>query len=974
MIFRIVRALVFGLALASAPVMALAQTAGQQAEVLAKISLETGKAVQTDRSVAVTFSVKNGGAPTSGIKTSVILLSSDLSSVVDEAPIEGDIALGAGDKKEISYTYAAPKSLSGAYRVGVRAQTAANFPLGTLIIPGNITLSAPTDGVFIDQSSCYLKVAGETADKRYTLEGGVAVKPTEKLSLSCSVKNFSADPVQVKSYFDTYLRSRSGPLSSANVAGEDYMLRSSETKRIDLPLTLPAIPQAYDIIARLAPMSGEASNDVRAHIVVYGPSATIQSFSLDKTAYKKGDQAEATLVWTPSADSFPDSRLGDGTKLVAAQAVVSLRSGDKSCGPDLKVPLLATSFTIIRSMTIDSACSPISAHVSIADGERELASADYAMPLPPEEDSQGMLVAIAVATVALFALLIALLVKLFKSKGKGIPPATIPPAAALAIAFIIGLGFAHPASADTVTWTDKGGNTLTGTINMQSVWNEGDSIGFSGDFSNTYQWCSNGAKRTITYAYEIHDSQDRIVNSGHAINGPYFDRSVGALPPGNYVLKSYFGDSVEQRIDHYEDGTCLDYSTYAENYGENGIEEVTPPTPYTCPVPVYVSVGTTGLATAEMPFSVVAVDKSPTGFVDAADCNAISGWAFDSDSPNTSVTVHLYKDGPAGSGQIVGGYRADSDRPDVDAVYGISGAHGFSIPTPDSLKTGSDVTVYLYGIGVNSSGQEDGMNSALSNMPRTFRCDPPAVTPTDMCVNIGGVQPSVPADRIQSGQNCVCPPGATENGAGQCVSPAAPAQCADGTDNDGDGLTDMSDPGCSSIYDNDETNAGTDDNNNGNVGNVDNGGGGGNGGGNGGALSGFTISGQTRLPIRFIAQSPAMSQPGNVSVNPVSGFSAPVTLSVESIRSASGASLPDDVSPTYYFGGAESSSALMSYNPAYDQYVNTGGLIGTTFSVRLSKPIAEKYYVTIRGISGALTTTHVVEIDPTATAPEYKEL
>ncbi|MBI2628136.1 MAG: hypothetical protein HYW71_01715, partial [Candidatus Niyogibacteria bacterium] len=42
--------------------------------------------------------------------------------------------------------------------------------------------------------------------------------------------------------------------------------------------------------------------------------------------------------------------------------------------------------------------------------------------------------------------------------------------------------------------------------------------------------------------------------------------------------------------------------------------------------------------------------NNPKGYLDGADCNVISGWACDADDYNQSLNVHLYKDGPAGSG------------------------------------------------------------------------------------------------------------------------------------------------------------------------------------------------------------------------------------------------------------------------------------------------------------------------------------
>ena len=77
----------------------------------------------------------------------------------------------------------------------------------------------------------------------------------------------------------------------------------------------------------------------------------------------------------------------------------------------------------------------------------------------------------------------------------------------------------------------------------------------------------------------------------------------------------------------------------------------------------------------------------------------VEGWAFDRDKLGTSLEIHVYVGGPAGSGAP--GYRikADTSRPDVDAVYpGVGKNHGFS-STIQVDRTGTQ-TVYVYAINV----------------------------------------------------------------------------------------------------------------------------------------------------------------------------------------------------------------------------------------------------------------------------------
>lgn len=115
----------------------------------------------------------------------------------------------------------------------------------------------------------------------------------------------------------------------------------------------------------------------------------------------------------------------------------------------------------------------------------------------------------------------------------------------------------------------------------------------------------------------------------------------------------------------------------------------------------------------------VPVDQTPVGNLDSATCSSIVGWALDKDTPATSIDVHLYKDAPAASGgTYVNYYSANVTRSDVNTAQGVTGKHGFSITTPDSLKDGKAHKLYVYGINSSTSGQ----NALLSGNPLSITC------------------------------------------------------------------------------------------------------------------------------------------------------------------------------------------------------------------------------------------------------------
>ena len=69
---------------------------------------------------------------------------------------------------------------------------------------------------------------------------------------------------------------------------------------------------------------------------------------------------------------------------------------------------------------------------------------------------------------------------------------------------------------------------------------------------------------------------------------------------------------------------------------------------------------------------------TPHGCLDSVVANGrtvvLEGWAFDPDQPDASINVAVYR-----NGEGVNWFLTGRPRPDVDAVYGIGGNHGFRI-------------------------------------------------------------------------------------------------------------------------------------------------------------------------------------------------------------------------------------------------------------------------------------------------------
>lgn len=134
-------------------------------------------------------------------------------------------------------------------------------------------------------------------------------------------------------------------------------------------------------------------------------------------------------------------------------------------------------------------------------------------------------------------------------------------------------------------------------------------------------------------------------------------------------------------------------------------------------------------------------NRAPRGWLDAANCDAVSGWAQDEDSPDATVAVHIYVGGPAGDPNAVGyAISAATPRGDLCAAIG-SCNHGYAWDAPNGFKDGTARPVYAYGIDA-----QGGINALLAGSPQTLHCD----APTPPVVPVSGVKRHVPSPDVMA--------------------------------------------------------------------------------------------------------------------------------------------------------------------------------------------------------------------------------
>lgn len=115
-------------------------------------------------------------------------------------------------------------------------------------------------------------------------------------------------------------------------------------------------------------------------------------------------------------------------------------------------------------------------------------------------------------------------------------------------------------------------------------------------------------------------------------------------------------------------------------------------------------------------------NRTPDGWLDAADEDGVRGWARDIDVPDTAVDTHVYFGGPASSGAPMKAVKADQQRDDLCTAIG-SCAHGFDISAPLSLLDGQPHEIHAYGI--DEAGIE---NKELAGSPKILQATAPPPT------------------------------------------------------------------------------------------------------------------------------------------------------------------------------------------------------------------------------------------------------
>ena len=430
--------------------------------VLAEINLSDADLEQVGDEAKVKFLVENlGTEPQTDIQygLEIIKTAEDGSQALVDVVVLNDIrTVVPGVPLPVEITYSSAHLAAGTYQVWVHARTPGGLVVG-IALAGEVS-SESTEALELLTDSCVLSIP--VVEQTYHLSDGVDVSSEEDLTLNCLIKNHSTTERQVVPEFVTHERTVYG-----EVVPLDYELASEltllpgEEKKVELVLPKATKPQAYDLVVNYLDKATQiVSNKAVVHYVLQGQSATIQAINFDKDSYAAGEDMTLSILWSESADNFPDSRSG-GTKKdeVYYFDIVVTDEGGMVCGTDRRV-VEANDFIDVQLVS-GIACTNPTAAVTLETSTGTVLDTEAVTIVPVNEPSSDVVAGdtttdqtskLMFATIGLFALIGVVLLLWYARKNRN--HIVADSTKLLVAAVIMGGGlFGGAISAEAVTWS-----------------------------------------------------------------------------------------------------------------------------------------------------------------------------------------------------------------------------------------------------------------------------------------------------------------------------------------------------------------------------------------------------------------------------------------------------------------------------------------------------------------------------------------
>jgi hypothetical protein len=550
------------------------------------------------------------------------------------------LTLAPQEKKEKQIKYDTAGIASGEYQVWVTARTTGGVVLG-LGRAGNVTIQN-SDVVEIKADTCTVKVGN--GGGTYSLKAGVDVGMEEDLVLTCAIKNHSFETMTVSPQYETFKRTIYGEqINLTYPAVEKINLKQLEERLVSFTLPKATIPQAYDVTMSLLDTENKVvSNHLTTHYVLQGESATIQTVSFDRDTYMSGEDINISLLWTGSADNFPDSRIGgSANNAITAKIQVSSQKGGV-CSEEIAKALTLPNETVSFKATAD--CVAPIATVTLYDSENKVLDTRVIekvvdegvesgeIPEAPKTDDTLMLVTVIALAVALVVTI------LFNHRKK----ATYSIFIFLALAF--GSFTSGVEKVEAVTFT-----TYATSVMCIGEVGEGEQVG------SCYKV---GDPSGVSFTVNANKS---TYSPGEKINLSTIVNSLGCSNAGvNYTITMTLG------------GQTATVSGDVDGFGSATLVAPAAAGPYFININTTNTIGgSTFVGTASIGINVASAVTPPTVSFTASDYSITAGEAVNLNWAVSNAAICTASGGWAG-GKAASGSNSEAVSPTVDTTYTIA--------------------------------------------------------------------------------------------------------------------------------------------------------------------------------------------------------------------------------------------------------------------------------------------------------------
>ena len=247
---------------------------------------------QEGNSLNISFSLNNGERTQTGVKYAISLSPKDDYKIgaTEEYVYPESLTLDSSSELTRKINYKAPSGvLAGDYFIRVCLKNKDGLFLG-LSEYKEVSFNAEGGVVSILEKTC--SISGKNLSEK-----NIIIPQGEDALISCSVKNNSEEEIKVDSNYEVYLNNLYGELLSKNPDVSETILPAG--KETEVIWNIPAVAEAQTVKIFLS-NENISSNKV---VVSYSYPASekkvslLNNINLDKTYYRKGDQAVVSFSW-----------------------------------------------------------------------------------------------------------------------------------------------------------------------------------------------------------------------------------------------------------------------------------------------------------------------------------------------------------------------------------------------------------------------------------------------------------------------------------------------------------------------------------------------------------------------------------------------------------------------------------------------------------------------------------------------------